>query len=209
MQQKDFVPRPEDELVPWGDNLTTKLPTHQAALEISNTSITRLQTEYGAMKDAIIAVESAKRTLQSLVQTKNDAVSTFTKDVRNEAAIAKRRTGYTRAIGEDLGLEPPESSLDPTTITSAKPVFFSTHLPDAIRLDWIKGMFDGVVIERKRGNETTFSVIGRDMKSPFDDTDKNLVSDVPEIRIYRIRYILNDQLVGQWSDEIRVMANIS
>ncbi len=209
MAQKDYYPKTETEVLPWGDNFVNKLPTFKTELELADATLTRLSDEYNVVKEKINLVEATKSTLQSYVQQKNDALTGFEKDVRNEVAIAKRRAAYTKAIGESLGVELSAVSLDPGTIASAKPVFFPTYLPDQVVLDWMKGAFSGVIVERKRGNETTFSEIGRDMKSPFEDKDKNLTPDVPEVRIYRMRYILNDQPVGQWSDEIRVVVNIA
>jgi hypothetical protein len=206
---KDYVPKTEGELLLWGDNFVNKLPSFKTELELSDAALTRLSDEYTAMKDKLNLAENTKRTLQAQVQAKNDAIEAFVKDVRNEVAIAKRRSGYTKAIGENLGVEAAATSLDPGTIANAKPVFFPTTLPDMIRLDWLKGSYGGVIIYCKRGNETTFSEIGKDMRSPYEDTRKNLTPDVPEVRIYKMRYLLNDVEVGQWSDEIRVVVNIA
>ncbi len=206
---KDYVPKTEGELLPWGDNFVNKLPSFKTELEISDTVLTRLAAEYDTLKQKINQAENTKRTLQSHVQEKNDSIAAFVKDVRNEVAIAKRRAAYTKVIGENLGVEAAAASLDPGIIATAKPNFFPTPLPDMIRLDWLKWAFDGVVIQCKRGSETAFTEIGKDMRSPFEDTRKNLTPDVPEVRIYRMRYLLNDVEVGQWSDEIRIVVNIA
>ncbi|MBI5216307.1 MAG: hypothetical protein HY960_11190 [Ignavibacteriae bacterium] len=49
---------------------------------------------------------------------------------------------------------------------------------------------------RMRGSETEYKKIGTDTRSPFDDTDANLVAGVPELRKYRYVYIIDDVEVG-------------
>jgi hypothetical protein len=139
MPQKDYYPKTETEVLPWGDNFVNKLPSFKTELELSDATLTRLADEYNAVKEKINLVENTKRTLQSYVQQKNDALTAFERDVRNEVAIAKRRATYTKVIGESIGVEVSASSLDPGTIASAKPIFFSSLLPDLVVLDWIKG----------------------------------------------------------------------
>lgn len=43
--------------------------------------------------------------------------------------------------------------------------------------------------------------LDKDSKSPFGDTRPNLVAGQPELRRYRIIYLLDDEIVGLWSDE--------
>ena len=114
----------------------------------------------------------------------------------------KANTAYTLAIGTDLRIVPPGSVVDPAV---AKPKVAGVAKPSgAVALTWVKGKFDGVIIESKRGTETTFAFLDRDFKSPYVDTRPNLVAGVPELRTYRVRYVLDDAPVGLFSDDVKV-----
>jgi len=49
--------------------------------------------------------------------------------------------------------------------------------------------------------------IGRDTRSPYEDERKNL-SDKPEDRYYKLRYIKNDKPIGLEGDVVKVLAEI-
>ena len=114
----------------------------------------------------------------------------------------KLSPGYTEAIGEQLQIVASES--EGVNLGDAKPDFTATATVTGIRLDWTKGAFDGVVIESIRGAETTFAFLDKDFKSPFLDVRPNLVAGQPEKRRYRMIYLLDDQIVGVYSDEVVV-----
>jgi hypothetical protein len=73
-----------------------------------------------------------------------------------------------------------------------------------IRIDWVKGQFDGVIVQSKRAAETAFNNLDKDNSSPYEDTRKNITPDTHEPRTYRLRYLIKDKEVGQWSDEVKV-----
>ena len=114
----------------------------------------------------------------------------------------KANSSYTLAIGTDLRIVPPGSVVDPATV---KPKVTGVAKPSgAVALNWTKGKYDGVLIECKRGTETTFAFLDRDFSSPYVDTRPNLVAGVPELRTYRVRYLQGDTQVGLFSDDIKV-----
>ena len=117
-------------------------------------------------------------------------------------AIARMKTsaGYSESIGEQLLIVQPEEddAIEPTT----KPTGQATSLPAMIRIDWVKGKFDGVIIESQRGDETEWTRLDRDTRSPFDDERPNFNAGKPEERRYRLRYFLGDEPVGTFSDVI-------
>lgn len=112
-------------------------------------------------------------------------------------------TGYTEAIGEDLGITGTTdgaAALDPAT---AKPTARAVALPKSeVRIEFDKRRFDGVVIEARHPGEKDWSRLGTDNYSPYLDTRTPTTPGQPEIREYRLRYILRDEEVGEWSDII-------
>ncbi len=68
------------------------------------------------------------------------------------------------------------------------------------------GTLDGVIIESSYDG-VTFTEIGKDTHSPFEDKRSN-VSECAETRHYRLRYFKNDTAVGLYSDVVRVVCSI-
>jgi hypothetical protein len=116
-----------------------------------------------------------------------------------------------RAIGKQLQIVSlsPSSGGGSTTayganFENAKPTFKAMATNGGVILNWTKADFDGVQVEAQRGNETAWTMLDKDFKSPFIDARPNLVANQPEQRRYRMIYLLNDQIVGAYSDTINV-----
>ena len=119
-------------------------------------------------------------------------------------AQIKRDEGYTTAAGEDLGIEKPQEE-EPDLNTVTPELSNPRGLPGGhAQFDWVKGMFDAVLVEGQRGAATTWEPLGRDQFSPFDDVRPLLVPGQSETRRYRVRYVLGDTPVGQWSAVIEI-----
>lgn len=113
-------------------------------------------------------------------------------------AMAERirnSVGYTTAIGEDLGITPPVGGG-----VLGDPVLELIALPgDEVRVNWVKGRADGLIVESQRAGEVTWTVLGTDNNSPYLDARAPLVAGQPEVRRYRGRYVVNDEPVGNYS----------
>ena len=122
-----------------------------------------------------------------------DQVVTLMERVRNTS-------GYTTAIGEDLGIVPPVGGG-----LLGDPSFTVTALPNSeVRIDWVKSSSDGVLVESQRADEVVWTVLGSDRYSPYVDGRAPLVAGAPEVRRYRIRYLDGDDPVGNYSPTVTV-----
>ena len=148
--------------------------------------------------------KSAEQTFSSKAVAKRTAITTSKTALRKLIGQIKSHDIYTEAIGMDLGVIGAEVNLTQEEINTAKPKVVATIVGNYIIFDWLKRMFDGVAIYRKRGNETTFTLIGRDTFSPFEDAIGNITEGASEVRIYKFIYILDDKEIGLFSDEIKV-----
>lgn len=110
----------------------------------------------------------------------------------------KSAAGYTDSIGDILLInkEPKDSNISP----DERPFGKATSMPDLVRIDWTKGKFGGVIVEGQRGDENFWQRLDRDTRSPFDDTRPNADPGKPEERRYRLRYFIDDEPVGTYSD---------
>jgi hypothetical protein len=85
------------------------------------------------------------------------------------------------------------------------PTFTPLALPNGeVRLDWLKATATGVLVESQRAGETEWTLLGTDTNSPFTDSRAPLVPGAPEVRRYRLRYLINDLPVGNYSAVVSV-----
>jgi hypothetical protein len=116
----------------------------------------------------------------------------------------KAHPNYNDAIGDLLQINAAQSA--DVSPDAAKGKGQATAMADSVvRIDWTKGEFDGVLIEGQRGDETVMTQLGRDFRSPFTDERAPLQAGKPEERRYRLRYLLDDEPVGEWSDVIVII----
>jgi hypothetical protein len=197
MSQRNFLPTTDAQLNFWLNNFAGKIGGYATELNILPEQVAQFETDKTDLSTRLNDVQSKKTAYQSSVADKDKVKDAIVKRIRDVAVVMKRNANYTDTIGEDLGIVPPELPALPGGNENAMPSFQAVLLPDRIRLDWVKDVFDGVFVQCKRGNETTFTTLGADSISPYEDTRANLVAGVPEIRIYRMRYLLKDEEVGQ------------
>jgi hypothetical protein len=203
---RDYIPTPDTDFSFWSDNMLGKLGPYKATFGITDAEYDELKNQREAFVLSVKNVDAAKTTLQSSVQVKNSTRDPFETAIRKLVARMKLHNDYTQAIGEDLGVVLPAAASKGSP--TAKPMFTATVLANGVRLDWHKGENSGVIIQSKRGDETTFTHLGNDTRSPYDDERVNINIAKPETRIYRMRYVVNDVEIGVWSDEVKVVCLI-
>ena len=108
----------------------------------------------------------------------------------------KASPNYTEAIGHDLGIIGSEHIIDPA---SMKPVLKLVFEGAAVQVQWIKGHAGAVRIEKDSGAGFQFLAID----SVPDYTDTTPITAAATWK-YRAMYIINDELVGQWSDVVSI-----
>lgn len=112
----------------------------------------------------------------------------------------RNSAGFTEAMAEDLGVAVISGSP-----TLGDPTFEAIAQPNnEVRINWVKGASSGVIGESQRGTETTWTVLGTDTSSPYLDSRDALVAGQPEVRRYRIRYLVGDEAVGNYSAIVSV-----
>jgi hypothetical protein len=111
----------------------------------------------------------------------------------------KSANGYTEAAGQLLRIVGTEDSTD---LTNSKPDLSAATLAHGVELTFTKGRSDGVRIYAKRDGETDFSFLALDTSAPYLDNRPLLTAGKPEQRRYRAIYVLSDDEVGNFSDEV-------
>jgi len=224
------LPTKDNERISWSLNFEAEFPAVAAVLGFSNAEMTALLQDSAAMRHGILYAQAGAAFSKTCTAFKNGMLGgvgenqlnppqpSFTPPPSPPAEVdagiierlskamsqAKLSAGYTKSIGEALRIEKetPDSSIPPDAKTSVKATSMTGSI---VRLDWIKGKFDGVFIDSQRGDETDWTRLDFDNRSPYEDTRPPLVAGKPEERRYRLRYFIDNQPVGAWSDVIVVI----
>ena len=112
----------------------------------------------------------------------------------------KSHPKFTKAIGDDLGIEAPASPAQ-----SNKPRIRTCKEDGGkVILNVIKDGHDALALLCRRGNETEPTLVDVYTRSRIEDTRPNLVPGVPEVRDYSVEYRDADHRVGEVSDVCRL-----
>ncbi len=224
------IPAIENERIAWSINFEAKFSDFAAGLGFAPGEVTSLLAASATMRFGILVGQGGAAFSKTCTAYKNGmlggvgenmqtpTVPVFTPVADPPAFVdagvverlskamnrAKLSAGYTKAIGEALMIE--NTATDSGIPTDAKPTGSTTAMTGSIvRIDWTKGKFDGVFIDSQRGDETVWTRIGFDMRSPYEDERPPLAAGKPEERRYRLRYFIDNKEVGNWSDVIVVI----
>jgi len=111
-------------------------------------------------------------------------------------ARVKAHPAYTTGIGQNLGIE---GTSNPTTVLAeAKPVIHLLRSGDKVTLEWAKGQYSGIYIEKDSGNG--FVTLDKDFMPDYIDNSPLPAAGLSAKWSYRAIYLLRDEKVGQWSD---------
>jgi hypothetical protein len=103
-------------------------------------------------------------------------------------------------LGREFGFNDDESFAR-TELAIAKPSGRAIGQPDSeVRVEFTKSAFDGVLIESRRTGQQEWSRLAIDKFSPYVDSRPLARGGKPEVREYRMRFLMHDVPVGEWSD---------
>lgn len=227
MASTGSVPTADADLGAYMSHFSSKLPKYSATLAISADDLNTLQADTAMILWTLQVLPSLRAAAQQFTAFKDDLFDGETGGAAKAAPAApvfpaapvpvangaiprtrsliqriKKSPGYTEAIGKDLGIIAPETQAD----TQAKPKFAGVALTGSqVRLDWVKGRYDGVIVQCRRTGDADFITLGRDNYSPYVDGRPPVTAGASETRQYRMRYIHKDDEVGDWSDIVSVV----
>jgi hypothetical protein len=145
----------------------------------------------GATDAAQNALDSAKG-LEDQTETVKQAV--LRASVRNWKTLPGYAASGSEAV---LRLKGAAVAFDPNTF---KPKLKATVRPGEVIIAFEKGGCDGVVIYSRLRGTLPWRKLAIDMNAPYNDTTPLAVPNVPEVREYMARGILDDVEIGLESD---------
>lgn len=111
-------------------------------------------------------------------------------------ARVKAHPAYTTGIGQNLGIE---GVVAPAPLPEeAKPVIHLVRSGDKVVLEWTKGPYSGIHIEKDSGNG--FVMLDKDFMPDYTDNSPMPAAGTSARWSYRAIYLIKDEKVGQWSD---------
>jgi hypothetical protein len=225
------IPRTDNELMLWLNNFSASFVAQAAALGFTEADVNSVKADAAMLNylvgDLLPTYQSAlqsRTAYKSLIKDGPTGVpggalpaapSTaaapavvapgIVPRIRQMVARIKVAPAYNDSIGISLGIAEAESSGPGRSVQSgdAKPTAKAAALAGSqVRIEFSKGRFDGVQIEARRAGETVWTSLGTDNYSPFVDSRPPVEAGKPEVREYRLRYVVRDEAVGDWSDII-------
>lgn len=228
---KTTIPQGNDERVTWSLNFDDKFPPLAVDLGFSTAEADALVNDSATMRFVILNGQAATAFSKAVnefkymklgdsTDGKNQPKSPVFNQVaapptiadtgilkRLNAALARIKTNpnFNDDIAQLLMIAASDTD-DGDDDGEAKPKCQGTAMTGSVnRIDWTKGKFDGVFVESQRDDETVWTQIGFDMRSPYEDARPPLAPGKPEERRYRLIYFIDNQPVGGWSDIIVVI----
>jgi hypothetical protein len=202
MSRKDFVPKQDALFLALLDKMKAGLALHGTTLGFTAAEITAFNTQTTTCHTTFSAADAAKAAAESATNTKNLSRVPMEALVRSIANRSKHSPAYDPAKGAALGIIGPEDSTDlHTTVPEIKG---RDKSGGHVELQFTKSKSDGVNIYSKRGAETGFTFLARDTQSPYIDTRPLLDPTKPEVRIYKMKYVVADEEVSDFSEDLEI-----
>jgi len=203
MPVKDFVKTRDGDLDGQEEVFIIGLAVHGPTLGIDPTEITSVTTILGDHRTAFSAMLAMKAESKAAVADnklkKNLAIDEF----RRIAKKMKASTGYTEAIGDELGIIGPEVVTPP--LEEMKATLKAEVSGGVVEIKWDKQGMEAIAVYSKRGSETSFSFFDKDVESPLIDDRPKLDPTKPEERSYYAYYLDDNENVGRQSDIVTVV----
>ena len=202
MAKSDYLPARDNDFLVWHDQFKAGLTAQAATFGLTEADTAAVASDNADLRAKIAAANAAAAATQRATRDKTAARQASEQRVRALTRRLKAHPAYTPALGAQLGIEGPE---DTTDLGTAKPNLTAVdQTGGVVELAFSKSKSDGVNLYSQRDGEAGFVFLARDTSSPYVDNRPLLAAGKPEVRRYKTIYVLNDQEIGQFSDEVTV-----
>ncbi len=218
MAKDHYLPRADKDRVVWLNNFSTKFGTSAVPLGFVAADVTSVNNDGALFNYLVNQVEVFTSAKENRVNYKNlikdgplgavagpaptvpvvpaaptgVAAGIFPRIAQLVQRIKNSPT-YTEALGKDLGIIGAEQT---THKTEMKPVLKLVLKGGQIEVQWVKGDADAIHLETDKSNGK-WELLAVDTVPHYTDTTP---ITTPSTWKYRAIYVINDEMVGQWSD---------
>lgn len=221
-KRKFYLPNSDADKVLWLNNFAEKLPAYATTLGITASTLAQVQTDSDVFGSVFIFQNALKNTMESYTAFKNllkdgkDALTppptiptlptlppSSQSNIFGRAAQLvqniKSNPNYNESIGDDLRIIGEEQDINTQTW---KPILKLEYIAGSPNIKWTKGDSNGIKIKVNRGSGYEFLAI--DTKPDYIDKHPLPPFGQSALWKYIAIYMLDDEEVGQWSDELEV-----
>ena len=201
-----FYPTPEGKVGPYYDNIYELLGGAMGSkYNISVETLGELDAHNTAIPDVIQTAYDDDQTAQGSTSTKDEELADSKHDMLRELQRIPKLDNWDEDDGQTLGIRVFSEKPDLNTV---KPVITGiTLLPAFVEIDWRKNGMDGVYVHGSYDG-SSFTQIGTDNRSPWEDRRTNQVPGEAEVRHYKMQYMVADKPVGLFSDVVKVVVQM-
>jgi hypothetical protein len=194
---KGFIPANWAEYRGWLLNMKTEIATEGPKFGLTAGDILAIQNTCQAQIDKIDAYMAALAAAAAALETLRDGKTLTDSALREEIVDWKTESGWTDAIAAQLRVVTASTDFDPNTY---KPEFTVKILGGEIRIDFKKRGVDGMRVYCRLKGQTSWTFLALDTSSPYIDGNPLAQPNVPEVREYMLRGVIDDVEIGLDSD---------
>ncbi len=222
----DYLPTNETNLDTWLLNFSTKAEASGDQHGFSGDEIKRIKDDYSVLHSLVQGSETIRVNQSEYIAYKkivvfggatdptpifpamtSPTVPTFITSIESGIvervrAFVKRlkaSPNYNEAVGQDFQVMNPTG--DKFVAATAKPVLKIKALANSlVEIGFVKGESDGIELEIQHGSESSWTRIGKFIKTPAEDDTPTITPNTPEVRRYRGRFLDGNKPVGLFSD---------
>ncbi|MCF8258393.1 MAG: hypothetical protein K9J06_12630 [Flavobacteriales bacterium] len=206
MAKRDYFPVQLGDQRKWLIQYKNAVMDNGAAMGMTPEEVVANMTAADSQIDAIDTVIDAERAYKSALSARKAGAKGHIGRIRRSIKHFKTSSNYSIGTARLIGAIGPEDILVPDEYVpngNVKP------MPDSVVVRFKKKGVDAMAIYCRVLDdevETSFVRIGIFINSPFEDTTPLSHPNRPEKRLYRLRGVVNDKEVGQFSDTMEVVA---
>jgi hypothetical protein len=202
MAKRDAVPKTQTGYLKWHDTLKGGLtPTTTGA---TAADVAMLAADNATLHAKMTAATTADNASKAAHTDLNNIIASSQKNVRALAQRIKKSLGYTTVLGDQLGIEGVEDSVD---MTQQKPALTATAgLGGVVEIGFNKLDAEGVHIYSMRDGDAGFTLLASETHSPYVDNRPLLTAGKPEVRQYKAVFFLGKGEIGLPSDIVPATA---
>ena len=194
----DYIPPSDKDFLEWHDNATAHAKDVGAC--ISAADLAQLEADnadlHSAFSDAALKDTEHKQAVahKTVVRSRSEG------NARPIMRRVKAHAEFTPALSALLRLQGPAYTINLATL---KPKLVGLdHTDGEIEITSPKGKTDGIHLYCQREGDTGWVLLGFISAFPYFDRRPLLQPGKPELRRYTAVYVVKNQEVGQFSDEV-------
>ena len=199
MNKLDFIPTADQDFHAWFEHFANNLSNNPCISSADAAELQAAQAEFNTLTlNASNTAALARQATSNKVDSRHHAEDL----IRNVVRRIKAHSDYNQGLGAQLGIVGPSHRQD---LSTAKPILKGTDLTGGqVRLSFTKYQSDGINIYSKRDGDVDWLLLARVTISPYLDTRPLLQIGKPELRDYTAVYMLKDQEIGHYSDNLTI-----